>query len=116
MYMGYSYGYTGNLCLIQLYSNRINQSFKLSQILPVVKYKWDLLQMPYNVERLLLLASDLNTSKISTIMAQFDDTKAVNIPDELLRSVNEMITGYIANFVTLNEFLAWIIIMTLNIW
>ena len=62
--------------------------------------------MPYNVERLLLIASNLNTSKISKIMAQFDDTKAVNIPDELLRSVNEMITGYIANFVTLNEFLA----------
>ena len=62
--------------------------------------------MPYNVERLLLLASDLDTSKISTIMAQFDGTKAVNIPDELLRSVNEMITGYIANFVTFNEFLA----------
>ena len=49
--------------------------------------------MPYNVERLLLLASDLDTSKISAIMTQFDDSKAVNIPDELLRSVNEMISG-----------------------
>ena len=65
----------------------------MSQILLLVNYKCDLLQMPYNVERLLLLASDLDTSKISTIMAQFDDTKAVNIPAELLRSVNEMITG-----------------------
>ena len=52
--------------------------------------------MPYNVERLLLLASDLNTSEISTIMSQFDDSKAVNIPEELLKSVNEMITGYFA--------------------
>ena len=49
--------------------------------------------MPYNVERLLLLASNLDTSKISEIMTQFDDSKAVNIPDELLRSVNEMISG-----------------------
>ena len=51
--------------------------------------------MPYNVERLLLLASDLNTSEISKIMTQFDDSKAVNIPEELLKSVNEMITGYL---------------------
>ena len=49
--------------------------------------------MPYNVERLLLLASNLNTSLISSIMAQFDESKAVNIPNELLKSVNEMISG-----------------------
>ena len=54
--------------------------------------------MPYNVERLLLLASDLDTSKISAIMSQFDDSKAVNIPDELLRSVNEMISGQLLLF------------------
>ena len=49
--------------------------------------------MPYNVERLLLLASNLNTSLISSIMAQFDESKAVNIPNELLKSVNDMISG-----------------------
>ena len=49
--------------------------------------------MPYNVERLLLLASNLNTSLISSIMAQFDESKAVIIPNELLKSVNEMISG-----------------------
>ena len=54
--------------------------------------------MPYNVERLLLLASNLDTSKISEIMTQFDDSKAVNIPDELLRSVNEMISGQLQLF------------------
>ena len=49
--------------------------------------------MPYNVERILLLASNLNTSKIALIMKTFEATSAVKISDELLQSVNDMITG-----------------------
>ena len=49
--------------------------------------------MPYNVERLLLLASNLNTVLVGAIMNQFDASKAVNIPNDILRSVNEMILG-----------------------
>ena len=49
--------------------------------------------MPYNVERLLLLASNLNTDLVSSIMSQFDASKAVNIPNDLLGSVKEMIKG-----------------------
>jgi len=50
------------------------------------------IQMPYNVERILLLASNLNTSKIALIMKTFEATSAVEISDELLQSVNDMIT------------------------
>ena len=53
--------------------------------------------MPYNVERLLLLASNLNTTQVSTIMKQFDSSKAVNIPNDLMELVSEMITGNIIN-------------------
>ena len=49
--------------------------------------------MPYNVERILLLASNLDTVKIASIMEKFDATRAVNIPIELLESISDMITG-----------------------
>ena len=49
--------------------------------------------MPYNVERLLLLASNLDTGKVAAIMKEFDAEKAVDIPNEILKSVNQMIAG-----------------------
>ena len=49
--------------------------------------------MPYNVERILLLASNLDTVKVASIMEKFDATRAVNIPTELLESISDMITG-----------------------
>ena len=49
--------------------------------------------MPYNVERLLLLATNLNTDLVGSIMNQFDASKAVNIPNDILTAVNEMIMG-----------------------
>ena len=49
--------------------------------------------MPYNVERILLLASNLDTVKVASIMEKFDATRAVNIPIELLESISDMITG-----------------------
>ena len=49
--------------------------------------------MPYNVERILLVASNLDTIKVASIMEKFDSTRAVDIPSELLESVSDMITG-----------------------
>ena len=49
--------------------------------------------MPYNVERILLLASNLDTDKVASIMEKFDGARAVNIPTELLDSISDMITG-----------------------
>ena len=49
--------------------------------------------MPYNVERILLLASNLDTAKVASIMEKFDASRAVNIPTELLESISDMITG-----------------------
>ena len=49
--------------------------------------------MPYNVERILLVASNLDTIKVASIMEKFDSTRAVDIPTELLESVSDMITG-----------------------
>ena len=49
--------------------------------------------MPYNVERILLLASNLDTVKVASMMEKFDAARAVNIPTELLDSISDMITG-----------------------
>ena len=49
--------------------------------------------MPYNVERILLVASNLDTIKVASIMEKFDASRAADIPTELLESVSDMITG-----------------------
>ena len=58
--------------------------------------------MPYNVERILLLAMNLNTQKVASIMEEFDATKATQIPPNVMKSVSKMITGWFCNIVQIS--------------
>ena len=53
----------------------------------------NLLQIPYNVERILLMAADLNTSKVGEIMRKFENDNGTQIPKDLLDRVHDVIVG-----------------------
>ena len=49
--------------------------------------------MPYNVERILLMAADMNTSRVHEIMTEFEQQNSVKIDPELLATIKSVIIG-----------------------
>ena len=51
------------------------------------------IQIPYNVERILLAATGINIHEVGQLMFEFDRTKKVQIPAEMMAKVRQVITG-----------------------
>merc|ERR1719367_1841618 len=49
------------------------------------------IQVPYNVERIILMASGLDTARVSGLMAQFESDTKTMIPADLLSSIQEVV-------------------------
>jgi len=49
------------------------------------------IQVPYNVERMLLMASDLDTARIKGLMQEFEEKKQIKIPEDLLKRIKEVV-------------------------
>ena len=72
-----------------------NLKFQLtSEVLPTLSPAMDILQ-PYNVERILLMASDFDFELVKSIMDEFekDPNAGTKIPEQLLDRVKETIVG-----------------------
>lgn len=51
------------------------------------------IQVPYNIERILLLASDYNLELVKELMIEFETKKKVTLPDSLVMAIRQVITG-----------------------
>ena len=60
------------------------------------------IQVPYNVERIMLLATGFDKARIKAIMAEFEKNNKVQIPEDILENIRKIITGKIilANEIT----------------
>ena len=52
-----------------------------------------ILQIPYNIERMLYFATNCDTSKVKTIMEEFEAKDGVKMPDEVMVKIREAIKG-----------------------
>ena len=48
------------------------------------------IQVPYNVERIILMAADLDTSRVAELMAQFESESRTRIPGDLLELIKRV--------------------------
>jgi len=61
---------------------------------PVVLQTWATamdIQVPYNVERMVLMACGLDTARVKTLMAQFDKSAGTKIPDDILATIRKVV-------------------------
>ena len=50
--------------------------------------------MPYNVERILLMASNMSTERVKNIMAEFENNpNGTKIPEDILTSIQTHVVG-----------------------
>ena len=50
--------------------------------------------MPYNVERILLMASNMSTDRVKNIMAEFESNpNGTKIPEDILASIQAHVVG-----------------------
>ena len=50
--------------------------------------------MPYNVERILLMASNMSTDRVKNIMAEFESNPdGTKIPEDILTSIQAHVVG-----------------------
>ena len=50
--------------------------------------------MPYNVERILLMASNMSTERVKNIMAEFESNpNGTKIPEDILTSIQTHVVG-----------------------
>ena len=52
--------------------------------------------MPYNVERILLMASNMSTERVKNIMAEFESNpNGTKIPEDILTSIQAHVVGIV---------------------
>ena len=49
------------------------------------------IQVPYNVERIILMGADLDTSRVAELMAQFESESRTKIPGDLLELIKRVV-------------------------
>ena len=49
------------------------------------------IQVPYNVERIILMAAGLDTVRVAKLMAEFESETKTMIPDNLLNKIQEVV-------------------------
>ena len=53
-----------------------------------------MIQIPYNVERILLMAADMDTQKVKHIMTDFETLEnGAKVPKDVLDEVHQVISG-----------------------